>query len=120
VNKVVKDVVVPLKENMEETKKRNIRGETIYHIEGNYYEKDRVTKEVFRDIHNATIISESLVENSFNKVKGERDEETAKALIDVAKFIEKSGKASAGALFDKFNEIKFSQKNQSLVIFGME
>jgi hypothetical protein len=44
-----------------------------------------------------------LVENSFNKVKREHDEETSKALVEVAKFI-KSGDPASGALFDKFNE----------------
>jgi len=59
---------------------------------------------IFRDIQNATIINASLVENSFNKVKRELDEETGNTLVEIAKFIEKSGNASAGLLFDKFNE----------------
>ena len=46
--------------------------------------------DVFIDIHNATLINKSLVENSFNKVKREHDEETGKALVKVAEFIEKS------------------------------
>jgi hypothetical protein len=60
--------------------------------------------DVFRDINNATVINKSLVENSFNKVKSEHDEETGKALVEVAKFIEKSGDPASGELFDKFNE----------------
>ena len=62
-----------------------------------------VDVDVFRDIHNATIINESLVVDSFNKVR-ERDEETGKALIEVAKFIENSGNVSAGALLNTFYE----------------
>jgi hypothetical protein len=76
----------------------------IYNIGGNYSEKGRVMGDEFRDIRNATIINKSLVENSFNKVKREHDEEISKALVEVAKFIEKSGDPVSGALFDKFNE----------------
>jgi hypothetical protein len=50
------------------------------------------------------MINKSLVENSFNKVKVKRDEETGKVLIDVAKFIENSRNLSAGVLFNTFNE----------------
>ena len=84
--------------------------QTIYNIRRNYIRSDKVMVDVdvdvdvFRDIHNATIINKSLVENSFNKVKREIDEETSKALVKVAEIIEKSGNASAGLLFDKFNE----------------
>lgn len=60
--------------------------------------------DVFIDIHNATLINKSLVENSFNKVKREHDEETAKALVKVAEFIEKSKDPTAVALFDNFNQ----------------
>lgn len=79
--------------------------QTFYNY-GNYIRSDKamVDIDVFRDIHNATIINKSLVEKSFNKVKGERDEETSKALVKVAEFIEKSGNIPAGVLFDKFNE----------------
>ncbi len=63
-----------------------------------------VKGDVFSDLQNATIINKALVENSFNKVRREHDEETSKALVGVAKFIEKSGDPASGALFDKFNE----------------
>jgi len=45
-----------------------------------------------------------LVENSFNKVKKEYDDETSKALVKVAEFIEKSKDPAAGALFNSFTE----------------
>ena len=77
-----------------------------YNIGGNYSETGRVMGDVdvFRDIHNATIINESLIVNSFNKVKTKLDEETSKTLLKLGKIIEQSGDASAGALLDKFNE----------------
>jgi hypothetical protein len=84
-----------------ETATPHLHPHQIY-IAGNYY--GSVMGDVFSEIHNSNIINKSLVENSFNKVKGEHDEETGKVFAEVAKIIGKSGKASAGALFDKFNE----------------
>jgi hypothetical protein len=63
-----------------------------------------VVGDVFRDINNATIINRSSVEKSFNKVKWEYDEETSKALIKVAEFIENSKDPAAGALFNNSTE----------------
>ena len=60
--------------------------------------------DVFKNIQNSTIINKSVVENSFNKVKTEYDEEVAKALLQIGEYIEKSGDVSAGILYDKFNE----------------
>ena len=65
---------------------------------------DVIMGDVFKDIQNATIINKSVVENSFNKVKQEHNEEVAKALLKIAEFIEKSGDINAATLFDKFNE----------------
>ena len=59
---------------------------------------------VFKNIQNSTIINESVVIDSFNKVKKKYDEEVAKALLQIGEFIEKSGDVSAGILFNKFNE----------------
>src|SRR5207247_6461777 len=44
----------------------------------------------FENIHGSTIVSRSLVEKSFNKVKSDFDEETADALKRVADEIERS------------------------------
>lgn len=59
---------------------------------------------VFRDIQDAQILNESVVKNSFNKVKQEHNEEVAKALLQIGKFIQDSGNVPTGILFDKFNE----------------
>lgn len=58
----------------------------------------------FSNITNSTIINRSNVENAFNKVKGSHDEETAKALMTIAKMIEESNNTEAGEVFDDFNE----------------
>jgi hypothetical protein len=58
----------------------------------------------FNNIQNATIINKSILENSFNKVENEYNEEVAKSLIQIAEYIEESGNISAGILFDNFNE----------------
>jgi hypothetical protein len=59
---------------------------------------------VFKHIRNATIINKSVVENSFNKIKEGYGEDVAKALLQIARFIEKSKNKEAGELFDSFNE----------------
>ena len=76
----------------ETTTLHHLTHQTINIIGGNYFES-----------HNATIINDSLVVNSFNKVKTKIDEETSRTLFKAAEIIEKSGNKSAGALFDKFN-----------------
>jgi hypothetical protein len=60
--------------------------------------------DTFKDIQDSTIINKASVQNSFNKVKKEYDEETGKALVDVAKFIENSKDPAAGALFNNLTE----------------
>ena len=61
--------------------------------------------DVFQNIGaGATIINRSLVQQSFNKVKDEFDDETASALIRIAEEIEKSGNKEAAEIFDSFNE----------------
>ena len=68
-------------------------------IKGDIYMGD-----VFKNINGATIINDSIVKDSFNKVEKEHGEEVAKALLQIGEFIEKFGDLSAGILFDKFNE----------------
>jgi sugar-specific transcriptional regulator TrmB len=60
--------------------------------------------DIFENIHASTIINKSMLENSFNKVKKEHNEQASKALVKVAEFIEKSGDPAAGALFNNFTE----------------
>lgn len=59
---------------------------------------------IFQNIRDSTIINESLVVGSFNKIKGELGEDIAKALLKVAEEIEKSGNKEAADLFNGFNE----------------
>jgi hypothetical protein len=75
-----------------------------YYVDGNYIEGDRTMGDIFKDIHDSTIINKASVQNSFNKVKKEYDEETGKALVDVARFIENSNDPAAGALFNNLTE----------------
>jgi hypothetical protein len=63
-----------------------------------------VMGDTFKDIKNSTIINKSLVENSFNKVRREHDDEVSNALVQIAQFIEEKGDPAAGALFDQFNQ----------------
>ena len=71
---------------------------TVIYTEGVYM------GDVFKNIQNATIINKSVVENSFNKIKEGYGEDVAKALLQIAEFIEGSGNKEAGGLFDSFNE----------------
>lgn len=58
----------------------------------------------FQNIHHATIVNRSLVQNAFNRVNSEYDEETAKALKLVADEIEKSNNSEAAEVFNSFTE----------------
>jgi hypothetical protein len=60
--------------------------------------------DIFSNIANSTIVNRSLVERSFNKVKSEADEETAKVLLEIAKVVADSGNKEAGEILDQFNE----------------
>ena len=64
----------------------------------------KVMGDNFENISNSTIINKSFVQNAFNKVKNENDEETGRALLKVAEFIENSDNPAAGALFDSFTK----------------
>lgn len=58
----------------------------------------------FENVRNATIVNRSFVQNAFNKVKREYDEETAQALKEIAEEIEKSKNTEAAENFNSFNE----------------
>lgn len=58
----------------------------------------------FENIHNSTIINESLVQNAFNQAKEQIDEDTANALVEIASEVEKSKNVAAGALLNNFME----------------
>jgi len=59
---------------------------------------------IFENIQKSTIITDSIVKNSFNKVNEKYGEDVANALLQIAAFIEKSKNREAGKLFDTFNE----------------
>jgi len=69
-----------------------------------FYEGSIVMGDIFSNIKNSTIVNRSLVERSFNKVKSEADEETAKVLLKVAELVAGSGNKEAGEILDQFNE----------------
>jgi hypothetical protein len=85
--------------NLVDEKKPKIKGEKTI-----IYTEEVVMGDVFKNIRNATIINKSVVENSFNKLSKDCGEDVAKALVQIAEFIEKSGNREAGELFDTFNE----------------
>jgi len=58
----------------------------------------------FENIWNATIVNRSVVENAFNKVRSEHNEDIAQALKVVADEIEKSKNTEAAENFNSFNE----------------
>jgi hypothetical protein len=66
--------------------------------------------DVIQNISNSNVISKSKVENAFNKLKSDHDEETANALAKIAEFIHNSGNPAAGVLFDSFSD---ELKNQT-------
>ena len=70
----------------------------------NFYQGSIVMGDIFSNIKNSTIVNRSLVERSFNKVKSEADEETAKVLLKVAEVVADSGNKEAGEILDQFNE----------------
>jgi hypothetical protein len=91
-------------------KKINIKNTTTYKID------EVVMGDKFKDITDSTIINRSHVEKSFNKVNEKYDEETANAILRVAKEIERSDNKDAGALFDGFNqELAKSEPNKTVL-----
>lgn len=65
---------------------------------------------------NFTFINHSTVQESFNKIKNEGNEEVAKALLSIAEKINKSGNKEAAESFESFNEelSKSTPKKSSL------
>ena len=71
---------------------------------------------IFANISNSTIVNESQIRDSFNKVLSEKDKETAEALVKIAEEIEKSGNLNAAALYKSFNqELQKSHANPSIL-----
>jgi hypothetical protein len=59
---------------------------------------------IFSGIQGSTIVSDSLVQGSFNHVKETYNADTAQALLKIAEFVNKSKYKGAGELLDSFNK----------------
>ena len=59
---------------------------------------------IFKDIHNSTIVNESTLVSSFNKVKEDLGTESAEFLKTVAKTVHDSTDMNAGHVLNSFNE----------------
>jgi hypothetical protein len=68
----------------------------------------------YENIHNSTIINRSVLDNSFNKVKKDFDDNIAESLLKIGSIIEGSGNKEAGELFNSFN-YEISKKEPSKV-----
>jgi small GTP-binding protein len=104
---IVKDLLNGIEKEEErkmKTEKELKEGKTVI------YTKTVIMGDMFEHIQDATIINKSFVEKSFNKIKGGYGEDVAKALLQIAEYIEKSKNKEAGELFDSFNEEINKQK----------
>ena len=68
------------------------------------YSQEIIMGSKFSDISGSNIVNESLMLKSYNKISKLKDENMAKALLEIAKVIDHSGDKEAGALFESFNE----------------
>jgi Zn-dependent metalloprotease len=73
-------------------------------VYGNYTENDTTLGDKFEKVSNSTIVNKALIQNSFNKIQRDYNEDTSRALKQVAKFIEESSDPSSDALFNQFIE----------------
>lgn len=76
----------------------------IIYIMGDYVGGRKVMGDSFENITNSTIINKSSLQNAFNRLKNEIDEETANSLVRIAKEIEKANDPAASGLFGNFTE----------------
>jgi hypothetical protein len=68
----------------------------------------------YENITNSTIINRSSLENAFNQIKEQVDEETANALIQVAEIVGQSNNPAAGVLLTSFtDEVKSKEPDKS-------
>jgi hypothetical protein len=67
-----------------------------YNIMGDIYD--------FKNASGFTFINKSVVENSFNKIKEQFDENTANVIKQIAEIVEKSSNNEAKELFEAFNK----------------
>jgi antitoxin YefM len=70
--------------------------------------------DTYENITNSTIINRSSLENAFNQIKEQVDEETANALIQVAEIVGQSNNPAAGVLLTSFtDEVKSKEPDKS-------
>ena len=70
----------------------------------------------FQNITGSTIISRSLVQNAFNRVNTDHDEETANAIKRIEEEINKSGNKEAAENFESFiQELAKPEPKKSLL-----
>ncbi len=82
---------------------------SVYHVNVNNEQINEVKAEVimgdkFANIQNATIINRSVVEDALKSVEASAGNEVSEALAVVARAVEDSDNAAAGALFNTFSE----------------
>ncbi|MEB3123247.1 MAG: hypothetical protein VKL41_18740 [Snowella sp.] len=75
---------------------------------------ETVMGDKYENITNSTIINRSSLENAFNQIKEQVDEETANALIQVAEIVGQSNNPAAGVLLTSFtDEVKSKEPDKS-------
>ncbi|MDZ7963223.1 MAG: hypothetical protein RMY34_36125 [Aulosira sp. DedQUE10] len=81
-----------------------------------HQKEERIMGDKFEKVHNSTIINRSTVQNAFNRVQAEFDDETANALKRVEEEINKSGNKEAAENFEAFTEeLAKSEPKKSLL-----
>jgi hypothetical protein len=75
---------------------------------------ETVMGDKYGNIINSTVINRSSLENAFNQIKEQVDEETANALIQVAEIVGQSNNPAAGVLLTSFTEeVKSKEPDKS-------
>jgi len=75
---------------------------------------ETVMGDKYGNIINSTVINRSSLENAFNQIKEQVDEETANALIEVAEIVGQSNNPAAGVLLTSFTEeVKSKEPDKS-------
>ncbi len=84
---------------------RNHYGDTYIENYIEHYEENNVAgDQITQTGNNNIIVNRSTIQNAFNKVKNEHDEDTAKALLRIEEEINKSGNKEAAENFESFSD----------------
>jgi hypothetical protein len=97
--------------NMPSKPTKNFPSNIIY-VMGDYVGGRKIMGDSFENITDSTIINKSSLQNAFNKIKNEIDQETANTLLKIAKEVEKANDPAASGLFGSFTE-ELSKPNPS-------